>query len=166
MRKIVLSVLSLFFISTAFAQADTVQAPYKKFPSFPPAKLLLPDSATYFTKADLDKKKPVMLMLFNPGCSHCQHETEELTKKMDDFKNIQIIMATSMPFDSMMSFRKTYELDKYPNIVVGQDIHYFLISFYMIHNLPFLAFYNKKKELISVFEGGLPMDRVLEEFKK
>ena len=86
MIKIVLSVLSLFFISTAFAQADTVQAPYKKFPSFPPAKLLLPDSATYFTKADLDKKKPVMLMLFNPGCSHCQHETEELTKKMDDFK--------------------------------------------------------------------------------
>lgn len=71
-----------------------------------------------------------------------------------------------MPFDSMMSFRKKYELDKYPNIVVGQDIHYFLISFYMIHNLPFLAFYNKKKELISVFEGGLPMDRVLDEFKK
>ena len=75
MKKIFLSLLTLFFTSIAFAQNDSIQPPYKRFPSFPPVKLLLPDSTTSFTKADLDKKKPTMLMLFNPQCVHCQHET-------------------------------------------------------------------------------------------
>ena len=107
-----------------------------------------------------------MLMLFNPQCEHCQHETEELVKNIDKFKDIQIVMTTSMLFDSMVTFREKYKLADYKNIVVAQDVNYFLFSYYMIHSLPFLAFYDKKKELISVFEGGLPMDRILKEFDK
>ena len=91
-----------------------------------------------------------MLMIFNPQCEHCQHETGEIIKHMDGFKHIQIIMATVMPFDSMLSFRKKYNLAKYDNIVVCQDQHFFLPTFYKISNLPFLAFYNRKKQLISV----------------
>lgn len=166
MKKIILALTGLFFVAVVAAQIDSIQPPYKKFPIYPPAKLLLPDSVSYFTKQDLSKKTPIMLMLFNPQCEHCQHETEELTKRIDDFKDIQIVMATSMPFDSMMAFRKRYGLMNYKNIIVGQDVNYFLPSFFMIHSLPFLAFYNKKKELISVFEGGLPMDRVLKELEK
>lgn len=105
-------------------------------------------------------------MLFNPGCSHCQHETEELVKNIDKFKNIQIVMATSMLFDSMLTFRERYKLTDYKNIVVTQDVNFFLISYFKISSLPFLAFYDKKKELISVFEGGLPMDKILKEFDK
>ncbi len=166
MKKIFLALTGLFFVISAAAQNDSLQPPYKRFPSFPPVKLLLPDSASFFTKKDLDKKQPVMLMLFNPQCEHCQHETEALTARINDFKDIRIVMATNMPFDSMMAFRQRYSLMNYKNITVGQDINYFLTSFFMIHSLPFLAFYNKKKELISVFEGGLPMDRVLKELEK
>lgn len=104
-----------------------------------------------------------MLMMFNPKCEHCQHETEELIKHIDKFKKIHIVMVTSMLFDSMMSFREKYKLAQYKNIIVAQDANYFLFSFYLNRSLPFLAFYNRKKELISVFEGGLPMDRVLKE---
>ena len=75
-------------------------------------------------------------------------------------------MATFMPFDSMMAFREKYKLAQFDNITVTQDTHFFLPTFYNISNLPFLAFYNKKKELISVFEGSLPIDKVLEELKK
>ncbi len=105
-------------------------------------------------------------MLFNPQCEHCQHETTELVKNIDKFKDIQIVMATSMPFDSMLAFREKYKLAEYKNIVVAQDIQFFLVTYFMIHNLPFLAFYDKKKELISVFEGGLPMDKILKVFDK
>ena len=166
MKKIFLSLLTLFFTSIAFAQNDSIQPPYKRFPSFPPVKLLLPDSTTYFTKADLDKKKPTMLMLFNPQCEHCQHETGEIIKNIDKFKDIQIVMATSMLFDSMFTFREKYKLADFKNIVVAQDPNFFLVTYFMIRNLPFLAFYDKKKELISVFEGSLPIDKVLKEFEK
>ncbi len=149
-----------------FAQGDSTRAPYLRFPNFPPVKLLMPDSASYFTKNDLSKKSAVMLMLFNPQCDHCQHETEEIIKNIDQFKNIQIIMATSMPFISMKEFMEKNKLSDYKNITVVQDTHYFLPSYYMIRNLPFLAFYNKKKELISVFEGSMPITKAIEELKK
>ncbi len=107
-----------------------------------------------------------MLMLFNPECEHCKQATEEMISKIDRFKNIRIVMATNTTFSRMLAFRETYQLAKYKNIIVAQDTHYFLPTFYMIRNLPFLAFYNRKKELISVFEGSLPMEKVLLEFEK
>ncbi len=166
MKKYVLLFSLLALAKTGFTQVDSTTAPYLRFPNFPPVKLLKPDSTSYFTKDELPKKLAVMLVLFNPQCDHCQHETEEIIKNIDRFKNIQIVMATSMPFISMKEFMEKYKLAAYKNITVAQDTHYFLPSYYMIKNLPFLAFYNKKKELISVFEGSMPIEKALEELKK
>lgn len=166
MKKLYLLLSGLLFVTALYAQNDSIQAPYKRFPFFPPVKLLLPDSVTYFTKSDLPKKKSVMLMLFSPQCEHCQHETGELIKNIDKFKDILVVMTTSMPFDSMLHFREKYKLASFKNIIVAQDVNYFLFSYYQSHFLPFFAFYNKKKELISVFEGGMPMDKILKEFDK
>ena len=80
MKKSSLLFVLLMVLQLANAQSDSTKAPYLRFPSFPPVKLLLPDSVSYFSKNDLPKKSPVMLMLFNPQCEHCQHETEAITK--------------------------------------------------------------------------------------
>lgn len=156
--------LSLYF--AGFSQVDSTEAPYKRFPNIPPFKLLLTDSSTYITKDDLGKKKPVMIMLFSPDCDHCKHETEDIISHIDEFKKIQIIMSTVNPFDKMVDFYNKYDLKRFDNIIVGKDVSYFFPVFYSIHSLPFLAFYNKKKELISVFPGALPVARVIEEMKK
>jgi thioredoxin-related protein len=153
----------LFCISQSiYSQADSIQQPpFRRFPTFPPVKLLLPDS-TYFTKEDLGKKSAIMLMLFSPQCEHCQHETEELVKRIEQFKKVQIIMATTMHFDSMMAFREKYGLARFRNITITHDHQFFLPVFFNIRNLPFFAFYNRKKELISVFEGAISLDKALE----
>lgn len=166
MKKYFLGVVLTLLMLPGYSQNDSLQPPYKRFPFFPPVKLLLPDSVSYFTKDDLSKKSPVMLMIFNPACEHCQHETEEIIKNIDRFKGKQIVMATMMPFDSMMRFREKYKLTKFKNIIVAQDTHYFLPEFFMIRQIPFLAFYNKKKELISVFEGSMPIEKAIGELKK
>jgi hypothetical protein len=75
-------------------------------------------------------------------------------------------MATMMPFDSMMSFRERNNLAQYDNIIVGQDIHFFLPTFFMINNLPYLAFYDKKGKLISFFEGTMEIGKAALELKK
>lgn len=165
MKKILCLCGCFFILLIASAQKDSIEPPYKRFPGFPPVKLLNTDSTSWFTKNDLPKKSAVMLMIFNPGCEHCRHETEEILKRIGEFKKIQIIMTTFMPFDSMMAFRKKYQLDQYENVIVGQDTHYFLPTFYNIGSLPFLAFYNRKKELIRVFEGTLPVDEILSTFR-
>ena len=97
------------FAVSARSQNDSVPPPpYLRFPTVPPFKLLEVDSSSYFAKKDLKKNEPVLIMLFNPDCDHCKHETEEIIKNIDHLKNVQIVMATMMPFDMMKSFYEKY----------------------------------------------------------
>jgi thioredoxin-related protein len=137
-----------------------MQPPYKRFPTIPPLKLMPIGSTTIFTKDQLKKNRPVLIMLFSPDCEHCQHETEELIKNIDHFKKIQIVMATMMPFDKMTAFYDRYDLKRFDNIVVGQDIYYLLPSFFKVRNLPYMAMYDKKGKLLSTFEGNMSMDKL------
>lgn len=157
----------LFLCSVAvYAQADTAQPPYKRFPHLPPFQLLLGDSTTLYTKNALPKKKPVLLMLFSPECSHCQHAAEELVQYKAQLKDIQIILATLHSITQMNAFAGQYGLKNLPNVVLGKDLYYILPSFYGIHNLPYMAFYKKNGALIRAVEGALPMEKVIELFKK
>ncbi|MBD0376629.1 MAG: redoxin domain-containing protein [Flavisolibacter sp.] len=163
--KFILTILFCWGTLSAFSQIDTARPPYQRYPTLPPMQLLLSDSATLFTKANLSKNKPVLLMLFSPECSHCQHTAEELQQYKEELKNIEIVMATMHSVTQMNQFIQTYRLNELPNVVVGKDIYYILPPFYNIRNLPFMAFYDKKGKLISVFEGSLPMQKVVAVFK-
>lgn len=104
-------------------------------------------------------------MLFSPDCTHCQHTAEDMVKHKEELKDIQIVMATMQPFEDMKPFAIKYRLDQMPNVVIGKDIYYIIAPFYGVRSLPFMAFYNKNGKLISVFEGGLSIPKVVELFK-
>jgi thiol-disulfide isomerase/thioredoxin len=165
MKKLLSSLAFLISLITVKAQ-DSTLAPYIKFPTYPPVKLLLPDSTSFYSKDNLPKKKRVMLVLFNPDCEHCQHEAEILNQNIDKFKDIHIVMATTAPLYLVKKFMEKYNLGGYKNIVFVQDTHYFLLSFYNLHNLPFHAFYDKKGKLISVFEGSMTLEKIFTELNK
>ncbi|MEO6070712.1 MAG: thioredoxin [Chitinophagaceae bacterium] len=150
----------------SFAQSEVEVPPYKRFPTLPPLQLLLSDSTAKFTKNEFPKKKAVFFLLFSPDCSHCQHTAEELLKYKNDFKNIQIVMATLSPLWQMNEFIEKYKLKEIPGVVVGKDYNYIMPSFYAIKSLPFMAFYDKKGDLISTYEGSLDISRVLAIFKE
>ena len=166
MKKYFLLIATIIISNCINAQVDSIASPSARFRIFPPAKLLLADSTTFFTKEDLLKNKPILLMVFNPDCDHCQHETEDLISNIDKFKNIQIVMAAMAKHTEMKIFIEKYGLSKYNNITVGQDVSFFLPPFFNIKNLPFLAFYNKKQNLISTFAGSMTMEKILAELKK
>jgi thiol-disulfide isomerase/thioredoxin len=130
-----------------------VQAPYLSNPTIPPFHLLKTDSATYLTKDDLKKNRRTMIMFFSPDCEHCKHQTEALLDSLDQLGNIQIVMATYQPFGEMKDFNTHYRLFEHPNIKIGRDEKFFLVPFYRIHNLPYMALYDKKGDLITTFEG-------------
>lgn len=147
------------------AQRDTTGSSSARSNAYPPVSLLLPDGKSYYTQKDLPADKAVLMILFNPSCSHCQHETEDIIKNIDKFTSIQIVMCTPMPLDSMLAFREKYKLASYKNIVVTQDSKVQMPTYYMISNLPFLAFYNRKKQLIGTHEGTLSIEKILARFK-
>jgi thiol-disulfide isomerase/thioredoxin len=165
--KNLLFFLLLFYMSTSiFAQVDSTTPPYKKFPTLPPLQILLGDSATKYTKENLPHNKPVLIMIFSPECSHCQHEAEEMMAHKDDLKDLQVVMVTFHPLWQMNEFVNKYKLNELPNFVIGRDTYFMLPSFYAIHNLPFHAMYDKEGNLITVFEGSMELSKVLDSFKK
>lgn len=156
----------LVFLSLSvivLAQYDTT-APYKRFPTIPPVQLLLVDN-TNFTKADLKKNQPLILMYFSPECDHCQHQVNDMLKRIKDLKKYQIVMATSKSFEEMKAFYDKYKLAAYSNIVMGRDIKYLLPPFFRMRNLPYLALYDKKGNLITSFDGNVKVDSLISAFK-
>ena len=124
------------------------------------------DSSTIFTEKNLKKNQAVFIDLFSPDCDHCQKSTEELIDSIDKFKNITVVMATTLSFDKMKSFYEKNQLGRFPNIVVGQDWQLILPTIYKLKNFPFFAFYDKKGKLIDVAEGALPISKVIQIFRQ
>lgn len=148
---------------SAFGQKDSLPPPpYLRFPGVPPLQLLLGDSTTIYTKADLRKKKPVVLMVFSPDCSHCQHQAEQIRDNSKALEGIQLVLATMDPLWKMNQFVERYQLRGLSNITVGRDIAYLLQAFYDFHSLPFHALYNKKAELVQVVEGSMTIEKIIE----
>lgn len=156
--------LALLFSAQAFSQADT-SAPFRRFPVIPPFDLLRIDSS-HLTKEDIAKKQKTLIMFFSPDCPHCQHQTEEMIAGMDSLQDVQIVMATYQPFEEMVGFYQKYEVAKYPNIKMGRDTKFFLPPYYRMKNLPFLALYDKKGNLITTFEGNMSVAKLVEAFEK
>jgi thioredoxin-related protein len=176
MKKVFLAVALLAFSSTIlFAQQPAPQqatpdqaneAPYLRFPTIPPFHLLKLDSTTYLTKEDVKKNRRTIIMFFSPDCDHCKHQTESILQDFSKFKDIEIIMATYQPFEELKEFNTHYRLFEHPNMKLGRDEKFFLPPFYKIRNLPYLALYDKKGNLITTFEGTQKIDTILAAFDK
>lgn len=155
MRLLFFFPVFLLSIFGGFAQQDANAgaAPvYMQYP-LPQFSILLSDSLTWYTKNDLPRRKKTLIMVFSPDCEHCKHETEMIKKKIDDFKNFQIVMVTPMPLHKMNEFYDHYELRKYKNITVGRDTKFFFPNYFKVRFLPFMAIYDSNFRLLKAFEG-------------
>jgi len=148
---ILLSAIALSF--TANAQTDTLPA-YRQIPYLPPFKIQLADSS-WFSKANLAAKKPVLILYFSPDCGHCQLETEEMISRMKDLKNLQVVMITSKPYADMAFFANHYKLRRFPSVKIGSDLQRLITNFYNVKFTPFSALYDKKGKLVKVYEDGI-----------
>jgi hypothetical protein len=75
-------------------------------------------------------------------------------------------MATYQPFSEMKEFNVHYKIYEHPNILMGRDEKFFLPPFYKIRNLPYLALYDKKGNLITTFEGTQKVETLMNAFEQ
>lgn len=159
-----LSFLAAFLLVALSASAqplsDTIPV-YKRFPELPQFTIMrLPDS-TRFTREDLPRKKPSIIMLFSPDCEHCKHAMHDLLAKYDEWKNAELVLVSSLDFEHIRKFYDDYQLSKYSNIVIGRDGSFYLGSFYKIRSYPSLYVYDKKQKLVTEFLGKINPDDLL-----
>lgn len=145
MKTLFLVILSALFFGGVSAQVQQPQEPaYKRIPTIPPFSLMLSPDSILYTKDNLKKKKAVIVMVFSPDCDHCVHATESLISNIKSFKNTEIILASSLSYESVRKFYKELNLAAYPNIHVGYDSKRFLSSFYELKSFPSIFLYSKK----------------------
>jgi thiol-disulfide isomerase/thioredoxin len=159
--------LRLFLLSTIFfsiaalsQQIDTLP-PYQQIPIIPPFKIQMMDSTSWFSKANLSNKKPTLIIYFSPDCGHCQLETEELISNIKALEKLQIVMTTSRPFEDVKNFYDYYKLSRFPTIKYGVDPTRFVVNFYKVATTPFSAYYDKKGNLVKVYEKGIDWKELL-----
>jgi thiol-disulfide isomerase/thioredoxin len=159
-----MKIFTLFFLlalnNTSLAQDQ--DAPYLKYPSLPNFSILQEDSTSWFTARDIKKGVPVIIVLFSPECDHCKKQASLMTKNMNELRNTEIVMSTFQPIYKMKDFIRQYKLYQYPNVHVGRDVKYFFGPFFRVRSAPFLALYDKNRNLIKVFEGDTKVDKILD----
>lgn len=164
MKHLVILATLFFAVCCCYAQKDSSAPAYTHFP-LPQFSVLLPDSATWYTKKDLPKNKKTLIMVFSPDCEHCQHEVELIKTNISKFKRTQILMVTPIAFDKTKKFYDKYELSNFSNIIVGHDPKFFFTGYFKLRMFPFIAIYDKKYNLVKTFEGAPKMDDLLEYVK-
>lgn len=148
-------------VSNAQARRDSLPA-YKSIPTIPPFKLMLVPDSSAFTKYDLKKKKPTVIIIFSPDCDHCLHATRDLLTNYKLFSKAQIVMATSLSFTHIQKFYRDFKIAEFPNIRVGLDNSYFLNTFYNVKSYPAIFVYDKKGKFKAFFDSGSGFGKIAE----
>lgn len=143
--------LLLIYLSGCYSKvSDKTGLEGQPMPSF---KLLLPDSTTYLDSKDLKVGRPIVLLYYSPRCPYCRAQIKNIIENIDKLGDILFCLVTNYSLKEMKQFGKTYNLNKYHNIINGQDINNSVSNYYEVQGVPYLAIYGKNKKLNQVFEG-------------
>lgn len=157
-----LTTLILLMLSLVIIAMTTSCGSYKK-DKIPPFDLLLIDSTTILNTTKIDNGKPFILIYFSPDCDHCQLLTEDLLKNLKLFKNTHLYFVTSDPFERLKVFNNHYKIFRYPDITLAKDYSFFIQKYYKPKGTPYLAIYDKNKNLRVIIDGGAETKVILHE---
>lgn len=129
-------------------------------------KVLLIDSATTINTKEIEEERPFALVYFSPDCDECQKETEQIIKHMDSLKDYKFYFITSDPFARLRVFSKFYNIPRYPNIILGQDIERRFSILYRAGGTPFTVVFDCKKRLRTVFNGEANVETLINVMKE
>jgi thioredoxin-related protein len=144
----------------ALVQADSL--PYLKYPTLPAFNILLPDSSTIFNTYNIPKGRPVVLMLFDPDCSHCKKLTQAITTGIDSLKGMRFYLVTANhSMQAIKKYSEDFQLSKYGNIeAIGRDYEFFFTSFYGVRSVPAIAIYDSKKKIVKLIDAHVTIEEL------
>jgi len=119
----------------------------------------------YVTNEDLKSDANLLVMEFNPTCSHCVDQTELLKKNMDLFKKTKLVMLADARIKELIAdFVKQRNIHDFPSIYIGFDTGKYMSETFLYRNLPQIDVYSPcdpatgERKLLRVFNGEAPID--------
>ena len=113
----------------------------------------------YLTADDVDNSANLLVMIFNPGCSHCEDETAVIQNNFTLFKKTELVMvakpASSVSLSDFYARRRLYE---FPSIHIGTDSSDFIGKTFVFGMLPQINIYDHDRKLIKTYNGEIAID--------
>lgn len=105
--------------------------------------------------------KPVVLILFNTGCEHCQYETSQIKKSIASFSRSSIVMISSETLTTIEEFSVRYGLSDQPNISFCKINAENVFETFGSGVIPRIFIYGRDRKLIKEFKGETKIEAIL-----
>ncbi len=105
--------------------------------------------------------KPMVLILFNSECEHCQYEALSISENIDQFDEAMIVFISAEEIDIIQSFGETYGLLNHANIIWGQVDYLELTAVFKTFSYPNSFIYGKDGRLMKEFKGETKVESIL-----
>jgi len=116
-------------------------------------------SKKVITNKDVDNGANLLVMMFNPTCSHCEDQTERMEKNIAYFsKSKLLLLATPNQSQYIPNFVAKHHTASYPSMIVGMDSSGFIDKVFLYQALPQINVYNSDRMLIRTFTGEVDVD--------
>ncbi|MEN2283375.1 redoxin domain-containing protein [Algoriphagus sp. SE2] len=172
MNKIYLIILFTVLLGSTAYLAVSSQKDNLTNESNQPAPRVLPD----YTLSDMNGKpnsihelaenKPTLFIYFNSTCHLCQEELGSLSKRIDEFKNYNIILTTVQPVEEMIGFANSLGIKDKSFVHFLLDTEMKVASYFQIRSVPSIFCYDSKKQLVAEYVGITEIDLLIEQLAK
>jgi peroxiredoxin len=144
-------VLILFSCNTSENSSDAVN-------DLPAMTVRLTDG-TFHQMNTLNGK--TILVLFQPGCDHCQIEAVEISKNLESFKSYQVYFISSASVSNNQQFAANYGLAGASNFHFGSTTADHVVQNFGSIPTPSLYVYSENGELLTEFIGQTPIEEII-----
>jgi thiol-disulfide isomerase/thioredoxin len=138
----------------------SVKQQVKDSANLPDFDILLADTVTKFNTGKIAGEKPIVLFFFGPNCSSCDTVTRNILTHIDMFKDVRLLMLSGADFHDVKVYEERYQLKKYEDIILGQDVSNLFLQFYGASRFPFFVIFDKNKKLKRANVGPLSVDTI------
>ena len=144
----------IIFLFFAGCHPNKTNKAFAGISKLPPFTIVALDSSRMLKSEDIKPGKPCVFFYFDPGCEHCQKETEEIKSHAEDLKDVAIYFISNDNPRKIAQFKDYYHLESMKNITVGLDYNYTFMNVFLPSAIPYLAVYNHRLELTGVFKSS------------
>lgn len=114
-----------------------------------------------YSNIDLKENTPTVFIYFNTECEYCQHEANNISKNIINFKETQLIFISTENARKIKQFGLKYNLLNQKNISLLVDRSGSFVSQFDAKFIPFIVIYNKENELLKRHAGQLKAETII-----
>ena len=104
---------------------------------------------------------PAIVVLYQPGCDHCQRAAAAVEQNLESFSDYQVYFVSSASVYENQQFANTYKLNNQPNFHFGTTLGEYIVNTFGSIPTPSFYIYSEDEVLLKKFIGETPIEEIL-----